>query len=307
MMSRIRLLIISLGLTIAVTLEGCVTTLVGGIQDNSIEVVIDEQSFSQSARNALLKAKNLGVVSLDRASIKAADLFETRGGYIVTIDRQTAKSGEMTGSERREALTNLCKSKNLDLAMLGHIVKTESGGMVGAMITGRAKVDQNWIMDMLACKTSIFYSFGGILKMNIGVYNANTQAQTEEMIGTEIGGKILASISKNNKGVPDSRDDSAQGLPSKAPEGADKLSSTILPPSGVQPKDAPTKSAKAMSNAEAQRALGALGYDVGKADGVIGKRTIEIFKKFQRDNNIPVTGLLDSETATKLGNTVLVR
>ena len=143
--------------------------------------------------------------------------------------------------------------------------------------------------------------------MNIGVYNANSQAQTEEMIGAEIGGKILASIGKNSKGVSDSSDDSAQGLPSKDTEGADKLSSNVLPLAGVLPKDTPTKSAKAMSNVEAQRALGDLGYDVGKADGVIGKRTIEIIKKFQRDNSIQVTGLLDSATVTKLGNAVQVK
>jgi S1-C subfamily serine protease len=52
--------------------------------------------------------------------------------------------------------------------------------------------------------------------------------------------------------------------------------------------------------AAVQRALGALGYDTGGADGQIGPRTQAAIAAFQRDRNLPATGLLDGETLAAL-------
>lgn len=261
--------------------------------ENSVEVTIDESNFSQVARGTLRKARNLGVVSMDRASIKAADLFETRGGYIVKIDRQTAKAGEMTGSERREALGNLCKAPNIEIALLGRVVKTEAGSTVAAALTGRAKLDQNWIMDMLECRTGAFNSFGGALKLNVGIYNANAQAEIEEMIGTEIGSKILAAIGRDKTGAPAQTEAAAEVKPAPAAQ--------IVP---VQTPAAATQGlkmdAKPMATAEMQRVLVSLKYQPGTPDGVMGRRTVEALKKFQSDNGLPQTGQLNPETQTKL-------
>lgn len=230
--------------------------------ENSIEVTVEENSFSQASKDTLRKARNLGVVSMDRASIKAADLFETRGGYIVKIDRQAAKAGEMTGSERRETLTHLCKSPNIDVALLGRIVKTESGGTVAAVFTGRAKVDQNWIMDMLECRTNAFSSFGGALKMNVGIYNNKGQQEFEELIGAEIGSKILAAIGRDKTGAP------MQAEPSLAGRAASATQSPLVqtPASSTNPR----ADASPMSVGTMQKALLSLKYQVGTPDGLMG-------------------------------------
>jgi peptidoglycan hydrolase-like protein with peptidoglycan-binding domain len=36
-----------------------------------------------------------------------------------------------------------------------------------------------------------------------------------------------------------------------------------------------------------QTALNAAGYDAGSADGIMGKRTMDAVKRYQRDNNLP--------------------
>lgn len=59
-------------------------------------------------------------------------------------------------------------------------------------------------------------------------------------------------------------------------------------------------SAEAMSIAEMQKALLALGYQPGPADGANGKRTIDALKKFQQANKLPATGALDLDTIRAL-------
>lgn len=280
------------GVVAATTLSGCVTTLVGGLMENSIEVTVNEGNFSQAARDTLRKARNLGVVSMDRASIKAADLFESRGGYIVKIDRQAAKAGEMTGSERREALANLCKTPSIEIALLGRVVKTESGSTVAAAFTGRATVDQNWIMEMLECKTSTLNTFGGALKMNLGIYNNKSQQEFEELIGAEIGSKILSAIG---------RDKTAASMPTEVNPIA-KVAPGTQPPSVQMP--APTASVRPdaipMGTADMQKALALLKYQPGSADGMMGRRTVDALKKFQSDNGLVQTGQLNLDTQAKL-------
>jgi len=50
----------------------------------------------------------------------------------------------------------------------------------------------------------------------------------------------------------------------------------------------------------AQERLNELGYDAGTADGVMGNRTANALRTFQRDNNLPVTGRLDAATSQAL-------
>lgn len=59
-------------------------------------------------------------------------------------------------------------------------------------------------------------------------------------------------------------------------------------------------STQPMSIAEAQRRLTELGYQPGPADGAMGKRTSDALVKFQRENNLQVTGKLDSATTDAL-------
>ena len=266
--------------------------------ENSVEVTVEENSFSPTARGVLRNAKTLGVISMDRTSIKAADLLETRGGYLVKIDRLAAKAGEMTGSERREALSQLCKTHSPDVALLGRVVKTETGSAVAAAFTGRVKVDQNWAMDMLSCRTNKFDSFGGALKLNVGIYNANAQAQMEEMIGVEIGTKILAAIGKLTAAGANSRPEAIKAIPqqSSSPATPASAESSVPQMAGSKVETA----TKPLTNIEVQKQLNALGYQIGTPDGMLGKRSVDALKKFQQDKGIPVTGKADSDTMEKL-------
>ena len=52
---------------------------------------------------------------------------------------------------------------------------------------------------------------------------------------------------------------------------------------------------------DVQKQLKGLGYDPGPVDGVLGKQTEGAIKKFQSSNNLAVTGVVDSSTASILG------
>lgn len=62
--------------------------------------------------------------------------------------------------------------------------------------------------------------------------------------------------------------------------------------------------AEPTSVAAAQRALAALGYDPGAADGVMGPRTRQAIAAFQRDTGLPVTGEPDRPTMAALARAV---
>ena len=50
-----------------------------------------------------------------------------------------------------------------------------------------------------------------------------------------------------------------------------------------------------------QEALKNKGFDPGGADGVIGQKTNQAIREFQKSNNLPVTGRIDEKTASALG------
>lgn len=50
-----------------------------------------------------------------------------------------------------------------------------------------------------------------------------------------------------------------------------------------------------------QNALNAIGFDVGTADGVFGRSTDAAIREFQEWYGLPVTGIVDAETANAIG------
>ncbi len=50
-----------------------------------------------------------------------------------------------------------------------------------------------------------------------------------------------------------------------------------------------------------QNALNAIGFDVGEADGIFGKSTDAAIRDFQEWYGLPVTGIVDAETANAIG------
>ena len=138
----------------AVLLSGCMAVAlapsigmaagtVAGTMENSVLVTVDEKTLTPETRAAFATARSLAVVAGDRASIKAADLFETKGGYLVSMDRTTAKNGDITGSERREALRKLCVNPRPDMALIGRVTKSQAGNVIVAAFSGRAKIKED--------------------------------------------------------------------------------------------------------------------------------------------------------------------
>ncbi len=52
---------------------------------------------------------------------------------------------------------------------------------------------------------------------------------------------------------------------------------------------------------QVQQALDQKGFDVGRADGVVGRQTIQALGEFQRQQKLEQTGLLDDQTLQALG------
>lgn len=268
------------------------SAIVGGVQDSGINATVDANSLKSETRSTLLKARSLGIVAADRPAIKAADVFETRGGYVVRIDRTNAKQGEMTTSERRDALAKLCASRAVDVALAGRIITSESNGSFTAAVTGRMKTDMTWSMDVLTCSTQKADMFGGSLAVNVGIYSSD-KAKIEDAIGEELGTKILSALGRSS---------ATQGT------GPESSSSQVLRPI-VQPAAAPapapeSAAANIMANPRGvlrvQRRLKELGFDVGTVDGVSGRRTVDALRLFQRANGLTVNGLVDAPTFEKL-------
>lgn len=274
-------------------LAGCMaaalTPLVSGTLDNSAKVIIDEKTLTPELRAAFSSAKSLAVVAGDRASVKAADLFETRGGYVVTIDRPTAKNGEMTGSERRDALRRLCTKPHPDLAMLGRVTKTESNNTVIAALTGRSTVKNDWTMEVLDCRFNTPHIFGGTLEFDVGNYN-NKQAEIEDISGTEIGTKILDVLGRAKTDIASN------------PGSESSMKVRQSKNSGKNPEEKTDSRAAPMATIDIQKRLTDSGYLRGKPDGVFGKNTSDALKKFQEKNGLPVTGKPDNETIAILSS-----
>ena len=55
---------------------------------------------------------------------------------------------------------------------------------------------------------------------------------------------------------------------------------------------------------KAKDALRAKGLNPGPMDGTMDKQTQEALRQFQQSNKLPVTGMLDAQTAAKLGITL---
>jgi hypothetical protein len=79
-------------------------------------------------------------------------------------------------------------------------------------------------------------------------------------------------------------------------------------PERIQPPDAGSQRDRAANASpadvrKAQEALTANGHNPGSISGVMDAKTQEALRDFQRANKLPVTGVLDQQTAQKLGIT----
>jgi Putative peptidoglycan binding domain len=78
-------------------------------------------------------------------------------------------------------------------------------------------------------------------------------------------------------------------------------------PERIEPPDAGSSQEMVISSDDikrAQEALKAKGRDPGAISGRMHAKTQEALREFQKENNLPATGVLDKKTADKLGVTL---
>ena len=106
-------------------------------------------------------------------------------------------------------------------------------------------------------------------------------------------------ISPSNPGqVAPPRPDFDQKIPGQQ----NTIPEIIERPGAVNPPQQMTRTPQDIR--EAQEALKAKGYDPGAVSGNLHAGTQEALRRFQKANNLPITGVLDSQTAEKLGVSV---
>ncbi|HEV8344684.1 MAG TPA: peptidoglycan-binding domain-containing protein [Candidatus Binatia bacterium] len=70
---------------------------------------------------------------------------------------------------------------------------------------------------------------------------------------------------------------------------------------GAESRQQGTASMSSDDIKKAKEALKARGHDPGSIDGNMDSKTQQALRDFQKANNLPVTGVLDQQTAAKLG------
>lgn len=145
--------------------------------------------------------------------------------------------------------------------------------------------------------------------------------------GSLIGGALSAQqTAPNNKTMPNSNPATevpreinpsnpgqvapkGPGVDQKIPGQQGTIPEIIQPPGGVTPQAqtplSPTPQAQMTVSPDeirrAQEALKTKGYDPGAASGNLHAGTQEALRKYQKANNLPITGVLDQRTAETLG------
>jgi len=176
--------------------------------------------------------------------------------------------------------------------LLGAIMantKTRESSVLLMMVDNRSGVQVS-VSEGSASKTDwggMGALFGGRAGASLGGYQRTPQ------------GKVIAAafMDAYNQMVVALRNYQAQYVQGQGLGGGGRL--------GVDGAAAPSQTGSAASEnimplRAAQTRLNQLGYDAGTADGLMGNRTANALRTFQRDNNLPVTGRLDAVTSQAL-------
>ena len=91
-----------------------------------------------------------------------------------------------------------------------------------------------------------------------------------------------------------------KSMPGSAPSGTGQMGSGSA---STDPGKSTVTTGQASSDQvrSVQQALQAKGMDPGPVDGIVGPRTQEALRAYQKDQNLPQTGNLDAQTLGKLG------
>ncbi len=208
---------------------------VSGSQDNSIEITIDEKTFTPSVRDALFAARHWAAVSDHVSDAKAWEYFETQAGVRVSLERPTVNVDAMMTSERRELLNKMCVSHKSDLAVLATTGAQKAGNLWAGVFTARVKINGTGTMHVLACQGRIPHSFDFSYALDSGMFNGD-QFQIDAAMRKAFFDKLTLAM-----GI------SAQTLASRASQTASMPTTTeskdagTTKPTGTEPKPTTTK------------------------------------------------------------------
>lgn len=150
---------------------------------------------------------------------------------------------------------------------------------------------------------TLVYNVGLCSEINGDYPNALLLYNRADRMVTEPNKAISDGISRVNRSIANEQKLKDQmGAAPQSEAATPAIAPTVVPaitPTVAQPSTLGRQTAQ-MSVAEVQKRLLELGYQPGKADGVMGQRTIDALKKFQQDNKLQVTGRMDYDTVEKL-------
>lgn len=150
------------------------------------------------------------------------------------------------------------------------------------------------------------YNLGILHERGLGVANDLTQAYKWFALAAVQGDVDAATRKKGLEG----RMPAEQLIKAKlevqnwAPKQTDKSANVVVPPSHGWANKASEDKLSAFSTkekvAEAQQLLNKLGYVVGTPDGIVGAKTLQAVRRFQRAKGMPETGQITSELLQSL-------
>jgi len=224
------------------------------------------------------------------------------GGQVVASDYSLQPEVLFSESNTGGVIGEIAGRRSSTLGSVLASTQTRESSVMLMMVDNRSGV-QISVSEGSASKTDwggLGALFGSSLGGTLGAYNRTPQ------------GKVIAAafMDAYNQMVIALRHYQAQYVQGQGLGGGGRLgvdggvapSQTSAAGAAPTPPTGANGGGAVMSLRDAQHKLNQLGYDVGAADGVMGNKTREALRTFQSDQNLPVTGRLNSATSQALQN-----
>lgn len=250
------------------------------MRGDQVKVSVKAGGESDQAIKVLKQAKRVEFLVADNVSMYVARVFERNG--VAVKSRRLSSDGSTTvmlESEVADMFKESCASGRADVVVMLRLDDQKTSHMAMDMVTGRSSIQDIWRMGVMDCSTKSKSSIAGTTEYDVGGFS-NEIEKMEQYSGEGIGNRILE----------------AAGIKTIANQGKVTDASAATDSSRTQ------YSPKVVTIKDAQERLNAIGYNVGKADGVVGKKTKEQIRAFQKSKGLKQTGTLDAETMSALNN-----
>jgi len=247
----------------------------------SAEVRFKETKISEEDRSAVTTIKSIAVYPGSKENIALASELEEKSEFKIISPNSVRKAqkkgafedfGYLTEAEKTINAWNVCTAVGADSVL----IMTFGGGGSSANLYSAKRTEVSAKIEIeffsIKHKRKLWHQEGELV-LKIG---ANSPAEDEvgELVASSVADKFMEVFALNP--------------------------ADISAPRGIEDSKQTESSRPSMTTMQIQQRLSELGYQPGPVDGKIGKNTIKALKKFQQDNNLPVTGKADIETVNNL-------